>query len=66
MSKVINKATWHITSFAPYYINVHILTSVDGGKTFYYAGNGRFCETIEEANAFCKSFNVVSCEKENR
>lgn len=35
--------------------NVQIWVSVDGGKTFGYAGNGRFCRTLEEAREYAAS-----------
>ena len=59
----MNKAIYDITDFAPYYYNVHILTSVDNGKTFYYAGVGRFCETAAEAEEFIKEYNCITVER---
>jgi len=38
-----------------YPYNARILTSVDGGKNYYYCGNGRYCKTLEEAIKFIKS-----------
>lgn len=40
-----------------YMFNVQILTSVDGGKNWYYCGNGKFCETREEAEEFAATIN---------
>lgn len=37
-----------------YPYNARILTSVDGGKSYYYCGNGRYCKTLEEAFEFIK------------
>ena len=31
-----------------YKYNVRILTSVDGGKKFYYCGVGRYCKSLQE------------------
>ena len=35
-----------------YEYNVQEFTSVDGGKTFWYCGFGKFCKTLEEANEY--------------
>lgn len=32
--------------------NAQILTSVDGGETFAYCGQGRFCRTRQEAREY--------------
>jgi hypothetical protein len=37
-----------ITTYANGKINLQVFTSVDG-KTFYYSGIGRFCNTLLEA-----------------
>lgn len=37
-----------------YPYNARILTSVDGGKSYYYCGNGRYCKTLQEAFKFIK------------
>ena len=29
--------------------NVQVLTSIDGGKSYHYSGEGRFCQTLEQA-----------------
>lgn len=34
--------------------NVQVLTSVDNGKTYWYAGNGRFCNTLEEVKDYIR------------
>ena len=31
--------------------NLQVLTSTDGGRTFYYCGIGRFCKDMDEVNA---------------
>lgn len=38
-----------------YNYNVQELSSVDGGKTFWYCGFGKFCKTLNEANEYVKS-----------
>lgn len=35
-----------------YKYNVQVLTSIDGGKNYYYCGIGKFCKTREE----CKQY----------
>ena len=40
----------HVPIDGVYHYNVQELTSVDGGKTFWYCGFGKFCRTLEEAN----------------
>lgn len=37
-----------------YPYNARILTSVDGGDSYYYCGNGRYCKTLQEAFEFIK------------
>ena len=37
-----------------YNYNAKIFTSVDNGKTFYYCGNGKYFQTLEQAEAFKK------------
>ena len=39
-----------------YCFNVQIMTWIGGG--YYYAGNGKFCKTKEEAISFCEKNNV--------
>lgn len=43
-----------------YKYNAEIFTSLDGGKTFWYTGNGKFFRTRKEAVAYKKKI-----EKEN-
>lgn len=35
-----------------YRYTVDVLTSIDGGKTYWYAGNGRYCKTKKEAEDY--------------
>lgn len=35
-----------------YNYNVMEWRSVDGGKTFWYCGYGKFCKTLEEAEQY--------------
>ena len=37
-----------------YNYNARIFTSVDNGKTFHYCGNGKYFQTLEEAETFKK------------
>lgn len=37
--------------------NVQVLTSVDGGETFWYCGNGRFCRNLTEVFQFVVRWN---------
>lgn len=39
-----------------YTFNVQIHTRIDGW--YYYAGNGQFCSTMEQAIDFCNSYNI--------
>lgn len=39
-----------------YNYDVKLLTSIDGGKTYYYAGFGRFAKTLKEAQAIKADF----------
>lgn len=36
-----------------YNYNAQVWLSVDGGKSFYYCGIGKFCKTLKDAEAFC-------------
>ena len=38
-----------------YRYNVQIWNSVDGGKSFYYCGIGRFCKTMDEVHNYIKT-----------
>lgn len=53
------KAVYKRVDFAPYYYNVHIL--VNG----YYAGVGRFCDTLEEVKAFAEYHKAETIERVN-
>lgn len=37
-----------------YNYNARIFTSVDNGKTFHYCGNGKYFQTLEEAEKYKK------------
>ena len=37
-----------------YSYNARIFTSVDNGKTFHYCGNGKYFQTLEEAEKYKK------------
>lgn len=36
--------------------NVSVNASVDGGKTFWYCGNGRFCKNLTEVFEFIRAW----------
>lgn len=42
--------------FEKYRFNVQVLTSSDGGNTFYYAGEGRFTRTKKEARKYIRKY----------
>lgn len=46
-----------------YRYNVRIETSTDGGKTFYYCGNGRYFKTFEEAENYKNEINEGETRK---
>lgn len=35
-----------------YKFDVQLWKSIDGGETFWYTGNGKFCRSVEEADAY--------------
>ena len=37
-----------------YYYNAQKWISLDGGKTFYHCGEGKYCKTLEEAEEYKK------------
>lgn len=39
-----------------YKYNVQVLTSIDGGKNYYYCGIGKFCKTIEECKQYISEY----------
>lgn len=47
-----------------YLYNVRILNSIDGGKNFYYTGNGKFVRSKEEAESYLKSLKHKKIQKE--
>lgn len=53
----MNIAKYYRCSWAPYYYNVHIFTNG------YYAGVGRFCESLDELITFCKYYECEKIEK---
>ena len=53
---VVQKAKIIKTQNKDYPYNVQILNSIDGGKTFYYTGEGKFLETKEDARHFIENF----------
>ena len=59
----MNRITITRINPADYYgacYNVQVHTSTNGGKTFYYCGNGRFCETMQDAIEFASRWNPIS------
>ena len=62
MASVKHKYNIEKTAFPidGYNFNVQVLISVDGGKSFYYCGIGKFCKTEEEAAEY-----IAQYKKEN-
>ena len=52
MIPTVTKAIIHVTPGAEKPFNVKILTSVDGGKTFWYAGVGKYFKALDDAADF--------------
>lgn len=53
--KILEKVKIEKLSFpigGVYNYNTMIFRSVDGGKTFCYCGCGKYCKTLEEAEAY--------------
>ncbi len=42
--------------------NAKVLVSIDGGENYYYCGIGKFCKTLESAEAFCKYYENTHAE----
>ena len=42
-----------------YNYNAKIFTSVDNGKTFHYCGNGKYFQTLKQAEKFKKEIEVL-------
>ena len=56
---VVQKAKINKTQNKDYPYNVQILNSIDGGKTFYYTGEGEFFETKEDVRQYIIKFKIV-------
>lgn len=56
---VVQKAKINKTQNKDYPYNVQILNSIDGGKTFYYTGEGRFFETKEDVRQYIIKFKII-------
>lgn len=57
-AKVVNKFVVSPSDVWPgLRYNVQVLTSVDGGETFWYCGNGRFCRNLTEVFQFVVRWN---------
>lgn len=49
-----------------YYYDVKVITSIDNGETYYYAGFGKFARTLKEAEAIKKELeqeNAIYIDK---
>ena len=60
---IITKLTYTLQGIYDY--NVCLLTSVDYGETWWYAGVGKYCRTIQEAEAYAKEL-LEKVEKSDR
>ena len=58
---VIEKNYYPIAGIYKY--NAQKVNSVDGGKSFYYCGEGRFCKTLKEANAYKREVEKPTAKK---
>ncbi len=61
-SEIVNHALYceiQDTDIIPYKYNVQIYSNG------CYCGNGRYCNTLDEIEAFCKSYNCLTVEKRN-
>lgn len=45
-----------------YNYDVKLLTSIDGGQTYYYSGFGKFAKTLKEAQAIKADMEVQNNE----
>lgn len=50
----------HPAWYDGYRYDAQVITSVDGGKTFWHCGVGRFCKTEEEAEEYRRSVEEVA------
>ena len=39
-----------------YKFNAQVLISVNGGRSYWYSGIGKFCKTREEAEKYCEEY----------
>ena len=42
-----------------YNYNAKIFTSVDNGKTFHYCGNGKYFQTLRQAEAYKTAIEIT-------
>ena len=47
-----------------YRYNVQVHKSYDGGKTWWYAGHGRFCRTLAEAHRYARQVQSTAATRE--
>lgn len=46
-----------------YEYNAQVYISIDGGKSYYYCGIGKFTKTEQEAKEYCKQYEAEHAEK---
>lgn len=56
----MNKMKIELTDMADCRYNAQIWTSADGGKNWYYTGNGKFCKNYEEIAELAKKYNTIN------
>lgn len=56
---ILKKYQVEYRPYDEYLYNVQILTSLDRGKTYVYAGNGRFCKNKEELEIYTKKLKSI-------
>lgn len=58
--RIINMARIEKTDREDYKYNVQIWKSTDGGKSWNYTGNGKFCQKREEIDEVVKKYNAIN------
>lgn len=48
-----------------YKYDAQVWTSIDGGKTFYHCGCGKYCKTLAEAKAYKKQVEADNPTEQN-
>ena len=66
--KTLNKIVIQQRDDADFPYNVQLHTSVDGGRSWFYCGIGRFCRTLDDArlmrDLLVRNYPNASCREE--